>query len=180
MKNSLLLNKTSGSFYFLAEIILDLELEYDGPIKDFCGTCTACMDACPTDAMPIPGEPCRSDAELTQPSRLSDDFCLGFKLQPPKQREEDALRRAEQERAERKRKEEVERRRQAEAHERQRWDQMAQAKMLEKKSGEIEEAERRQDAFLRSIEEKQYGNGNSACPNPGVPSTPTPDLMSDN
>ncbi len=97
-----------------------------------------------------------------------------------KQREEDALRRAEQERAERKRKEEVERRRQAEAHERQRWDQMAQAKMLEKKSGEIEEAERRQDAFLRSIEEKQYGNGNSACPNPSVPSTPTPDLMSDN
>ena len=53
---------------------------------------TLCYRACPTDAMPIPGEPCRSDAELTQPSRLSDDFCLGFKLQPPKQREEDAIR----------------------------------------------------------------------------------------
>lgn len=53
-KNSLLLNKNSGSFFFLAEIILDLELEYDGPIKDYCGTCTACMDACPTDAIPEP------------------------------------------------------------------------------------------------------------------------------
>lgn len=53
-KNSLLLNKNSGSFYFLAEIILDLELEYDGPVKDYCGTCTACMDACPTDAIAEP------------------------------------------------------------------------------------------------------------------------------
>src|SRR6187401_809802 len=49
-KNSLLLNRELGSFFFLAEIILDLELEYDGPAKDYCGTCTACMDACPTDA----------------------------------------------------------------------------------------------------------------------------------
>jgi len=53
-KNSLLLNKTSGSFFFLAEIILDLELEYDGPVKDYCGTCTACIDACPTDAIAEP------------------------------------------------------------------------------------------------------------------------------
>jgi epoxyqueuosine reductase len=53
-KNSLLINKTSGSFFFLAEIILDLELEYDGPVKDYCGTCTACMDACPTDAIAEP------------------------------------------------------------------------------------------------------------------------------
>src|SRR5690606_8419034 len=53
-KNSLLLNRSVGSFFFLAEIILDLELEYDGPIKDYCGTCTACMDACPTDAIPQP------------------------------------------------------------------------------------------------------------------------------
>lgn len=53
-KNSLLLNRSLGSFFFLAEIILDLELEYDGPIKDYCGTCTACMDACPTDAIPQP------------------------------------------------------------------------------------------------------------------------------
>lgn len=53
-KNSLLLNKNMGSFFFLAEIILDLELEYDGPVKDYCGTCTRCMDACPTDAIPAP------------------------------------------------------------------------------------------------------------------------------
>lgn len=53
-KNSLLLNRSMGSFFFLAEIILDLELEYDGPVKDYCGSCTACMDACPTDAIPEP------------------------------------------------------------------------------------------------------------------------------
>ena len=53
-KNSLLLNRDMGSFFFLAELIVDVELEYDGPIKDYCGTCTACMDACPTDAIPQP------------------------------------------------------------------------------------------------------------------------------
>lgn len=53
-KNSLLLNRNSGSFFFLAEIIVDLELTDDGPVKDYCGTCTACMDACPTDAIPEP------------------------------------------------------------------------------------------------------------------------------
>lgn len=53
-KNSLLLNRQMGSFFFLAELILDLDLEPDGPIKDYCGTCTACMDACPTDAIPQP------------------------------------------------------------------------------------------------------------------------------
>jgi epoxyqueuosine reductase len=53
-KNSLLLNRSAGSFFFLAELIIDLELEYDSPIKDYCGTCTACMDACPTDAIPQP------------------------------------------------------------------------------------------------------------------------------
>jgi epoxyqueuosine reductase len=53
-KNSLLINKGSGSFFFLAELIIDLELVYDGPVRDHCGTCTACMDACPTDAIPAP------------------------------------------------------------------------------------------------------------------------------
>ena len=53
-KNSLLLNKQQGSFFFLAELILDLDLVADGPVKDFCGTCTACIDACPTDAIPEP------------------------------------------------------------------------------------------------------------------------------
>lgn len=50
-KNSNLINKKSGSFFFLAELIIDLELEYDGPIKDYCGTCTACIDECPTEAI---------------------------------------------------------------------------------------------------------------------------------
>lgn len=50
-KNTNLIHPKAGSFFFLAEIICDLELEYDGPIKDYCGTCTACIDACPTDAL---------------------------------------------------------------------------------------------------------------------------------
>lgn len=53
-KNSLLLNREMGSFFFLAELIVDLVLDYDGPVKDYCGTCTACMDACPTDAITEP------------------------------------------------------------------------------------------------------------------------------
>jgi epoxyqueuosine reductase len=50
-KNTNLINPKLGSFYFLAEIICDLPLHYDHPIKDYCGTCTACVDACPTDAL---------------------------------------------------------------------------------------------------------------------------------
>ena len=50
-KNSLLLNKKMGSYFFLAEIICDLELEYDTPVTDHCGTCTKCIDACPTNAI---------------------------------------------------------------------------------------------------------------------------------
>ncbi len=53
-KNSLLLNRSMGSFFFLAQLIVDLPLGYDGPVKDYCGSCTACMDACPTNAIPQP------------------------------------------------------------------------------------------------------------------------------
>jgi epoxyqueuosine reductase len=53
-KNTNLINPKSGSFFFLAELILDLPLETDGPIKDYCGTCTKCIDACPTDALVAP------------------------------------------------------------------------------------------------------------------------------
>ncbi|WP_090783681.1 tRNA epoxyqueuosine(34) reductase QueG [Pedobacter sp. ok626] len=54
-KNSNLINKKSGSFFFLAELIVDLELEYDNPFEtDHCGTCTKCIDACPTDAILSP------------------------------------------------------------------------------------------------------------------------------
>ena len=50
-KNSNLITKQVGSFYFIAEIILDLDLEYDTPTTDHCGKCTACLDACPTGAI---------------------------------------------------------------------------------------------------------------------------------
>jgi epoxyqueuosine reductase len=55
-KNSLLLNPGMGSFFFLAELIIDLEATPDPPmVKDYCGTCTRCIDACPTDAIVQPG-----------------------------------------------------------------------------------------------------------------------------
>ena len=53
-KNSNLINKQQGSFFFIAELILDLNLEADGPIKDYCGSCTRCIDACPTEAIVEP------------------------------------------------------------------------------------------------------------------------------
>ena len=53
-KNSNLLTKTVGSFYFIAELIIDLELEYDYAVTDHCGSCTACIDACPTEAIVAP------------------------------------------------------------------------------------------------------------------------------
>lgn len=53
-KHSNLVNPKSGSFFFIAELILDVDLEEDGPIKDYCGTCTRCIDACPTDAIVEP------------------------------------------------------------------------------------------------------------------------------
>lgn len=64
-KNSLLLNKERGSFFFIAELIIDLELEYDGPVKDYCGTCTRCIDACPTDA-------------ITQPYEVDGSRCISY------------------------------------------------------------------------------------------------------
>lgn len=50
-KNSNLLSKQVGSFFFIAELIVDIELEYDTPVTDHCGSCTACLDACPTQAI---------------------------------------------------------------------------------------------------------------------------------
>ena len=50
-KNTNLINRQQGSFFFIAEIISDLVLDDDGPIEDFCGTCTRCIDACPTEAI---------------------------------------------------------------------------------------------------------------------------------
>lgn len=53
-KNANVINKHHGSFFFIAEIICDLELEEDLPVNDHCGTCTRCIDACPTDAISSP------------------------------------------------------------------------------------------------------------------------------
>ncbi|TZF84560.1 tRNA epoxyqueuosine(34) reductase QueG [Pedobacter sp. BS3] len=54
-KNANLISKQAGSFFFLAELIVDIVLEYDNPtVKDYCGSCTRCMDACPTDAIVAP------------------------------------------------------------------------------------------------------------------------------
>nr|WP_139280940.1 tRNA epoxyqueuosine(34) reductase QueG [Reichenbachiella agariperforans] len=77
-KNSLLLNKQSGSFFFLAEIILDVDLDYDGPVKDYCGTCSKCMDACPTDAIPEPyvvdGSRCISYLTIELRDQIPEEF----------------------------------------------------------------------------------------------------------
>jgi epoxyqueuosine reductase len=63
-KNGNLINKQSGSFYFIATLITDLELEYDDAFaKDYCGTCTKCIDACPTDAI----LPDKANASLISP-----------------------------------------------------------------------------------------------------------------
>jgi epoxyqueuosine reductase len=53
-KNTNLITRKHGSFFFIAELIIDLELEPDAAIEDYCGTCTACIDACPTDAIVQP------------------------------------------------------------------------------------------------------------------------------
>ena len=55
-KNGNLINKQSGSFFFIATLITDLDLDYDDPLaKDYCGSCTKCIDACPTEAI-LPGK----------------------------------------------------------------------------------------------------------------------------
>lgn len=81
-KHTNLLTKKVGSFYFIAELILDLDLEYDTPATDHCGSCTACIDACPTQAIVEPyvvdGSKCISyfTIELKNeiPSALSGQF----------------------------------------------------------------------------------------------------------
>ncbi len=83
-KNGNLINKQSGSYFFIATLITDLELEYDDPFaKDFCGSCTKCIDACPTQAIKpnrvVDGSSCISyfTIELTEsiiPDRYKDQF----------------------------------------------------------------------------------------------------------
>lgn len=78
-KNTLLINPKKGSYYFLAEIICDLDLEYDHPIKDHCGTCTKCIDACPTDAIAEEGyfldaSRCISYLTIERKNDLPDEY----------------------------------------------------------------------------------------------------------
>nr|WP_179353087.1 tRNA epoxyqueuosine(34) reductase QueG [Winogradskyella vidalii] len=64
-KHANLLTQKVGSFYFIAELIIDLELDYDMPVTDHCGTCTACIDACPTEA-------------ITQPYVVDGSKCISY------------------------------------------------------------------------------------------------------
>jgi epoxyqueuosine reductase len=77
-KNSNLINKQQGSFFFIAELIVDLDLEYDGPIKDYCGTCTRCIDACPTNAISQPyvvdGSKCISYLTIELKENIPTEF----------------------------------------------------------------------------------------------------------
>ncbi|HEY0668331.1 MAG TPA: tRNA epoxyqueuosine(34) reductase QueG [Sphingobacteriaceae bacterium] len=78
-KHSNLINKNSGSFFFLAELIIDLELEYDIPATyDHCGTCTRCIDACPTDAIVAPyivdGSRCISYLTIELKNEIPSEF----------------------------------------------------------------------------------------------------------
>ena len=78
-KNSNLISKKNGSFFFLAELIVDLELEYDSPFEtDHCGTCTRCIDACPTDAILSPfiidAKKCISYLTIELRDEIPDNF----------------------------------------------------------------------------------------------------------
>jgi epoxyqueuosine reductase len=77
-KNSNLITKQQGSFFFIAELIIDLELEYDGPMKDYCGTCTKCIDACPTGAIVEPyvvdGSKCISYLTIELKENIPSEF----------------------------------------------------------------------------------------------------------
>ncbi|WP_149205529.1 tRNA epoxyqueuosine(34) reductase QueG [Flavobacterium johnsoniae] len=77
-KNSNLITQRVGSFYFIAELILDLDLEYDHAVTDHCGSCTACIDACPTQAILAPyivdGSKCISYYTIELKENLPNDM----------------------------------------------------------------------------------------------------------
>ena len=64
-KHSNVLTQKVGSFYFIAELIIDLDLDYDTPVTDHCGTCTACIDACPT-------------AAIVEPYKVDGSKCISY------------------------------------------------------------------------------------------------------
>lgn len=78
-KNSNLISKQAGSFFFLAELIIDLDLAYDNPFPtDHCGSCTRCIDACPTDAIVAPytvdGSRCISYLTIELKNEIPTEF----------------------------------------------------------------------------------------------------------
>jgi epoxyqueuosine reductase len=77
-KNSNLITQKIGSFYFIAELIVDLDLAYDTPTTDHCGSCTACIDACPTEAIVAPyvvdGSKCISYFTIELKDNLPQDM----------------------------------------------------------------------------------------------------------
>ncbi len=78
-KNTLLIHPKAGSYFFLAELIIDLELEYDAPIKDYCGTCRRCIDACPTKAIDetgyvMDGSKCISYLTIEHKGKIPNSF----------------------------------------------------------------------------------------------------------
>jgi len=77
-KHTNLITQQVGSFYFIAELIIDLELEYDTPVTDHCGTCTACIDACPTQAITEPyvvdGSKCISYFTIELKENIPSEF----------------------------------------------------------------------------------------------------------
>ena len=81
-KNSNLITKQVGSFYFLAELIIDLELDYDGIESDHCGECTACIDSCPTQAIVEPyvvdGSKCISYFTIELKENIPNEFKAKF------------------------------------------------------------------------------------------------------
>ena len=77
-KHSNLLTQQVGSFYFIAELIVDIDLEYDTRVTDHCGTCTACIDACPTEAIKAPyvvdGSKCISYFTIELKNEIPNEF----------------------------------------------------------------------------------------------------------
>ncbi|MFM6947991.1 MAG: tRNA epoxyqueuosine(34) reductase QueG [Aquirufa sp.] len=81
-KNANLIIPKNGSFYFISELLIDLKAEPDGPIKDFCGTCTRCIDACPTEAITpyqVDGSKCISYFTIELKENMPIDIQADFK-----------------------------------------------------------------------------------------------------
>ncbi len=77
-KHTNVLSKQTGSFYFIAELIVDINLEYDAPVTNHCGSCTACIDACPTEAIVEPyvvdGSKCISYFTIELKDQIPSDY----------------------------------------------------------------------------------------------------------